>query len=140
MKRSFEPIDLAIAVGVFATILGGYLMFMASSATVQRMSTEPASIERTATVADAMEWVQPALGQAILDDVILERNMARTMTREVRQLNRVSLADQGLNSIPYGFVDRVRGYATAVERDHEARIQWVMGRAIVNTKIGRAHV
>ena len=133
MKRSFEPIDLAIAVGVFATVLGGYLMFMASSATVQGMATEPMSIERTATVADAMEWVQPALGQSIVEDIILERDMAKDMTREVRRLNRVSLADQALGSVPFGFVDRVRGYATAVEDDHVARMQWVMGRAIVNS-------
>lgn len=134
MKRSLEPIDLVVAVGVLATVVCGYLMFMASSGNLYPR-TEIVAEVRTPTVADAMQWVQPALGQAIVDEAILESELASELTREVRQLNRVFMTDQWLKAAPVGFIDRVHRYAAAVERDHAARMQWVMGRTIVNATL-----
>src|SRR6185295_4494547 len=132
MKRTFEPIDLAVAVGVFATVICGYLMFAASTVIFQPSAMEAAAQEQPSTFADGMQWVQPVLGRAIVDETILERQMADDLTRQVRELNRVSMAEQRLRATPFGFADRIRVYATGVEGNHGARMQWVMGRLIVN--------
>lgn len=131
MKRRMEPIDLVVAIGVFATVVSGYFMFMTANGMVQTQSAGQFIAEPTPTVADAMDWIQPALGQAIVDQAILDRTMAGELMKEVRELNQVSMADQQLRAMPFGFMDRVRAYAAVVEGDHSARVQEVMGRAIV---------
>lgn len=139
MKRSFEAIDLAVAVGVIVTVFGGYLMFMASSGTFQPMGTEEIAVGQTPNIEVAIQYVEPALGQAIVDDTILEHQMGKALAREVRELNRVSMIDQRLRTAPVGFADRIRAYAISVEKDHMARTQWAMGRGLVTATARGVH-
>src|SRR6185295_8660711 len=117
-----------VAVGVLTTVICGYVMFVASSGGLN--ASEAVTEERAPTLVDTMQWVQPALGQAIVDEAILERNMASELTREGRLLNRVFMTDQWLRVASVGFTDRVRTYAGAVEADHASSMQGVMGHAI----------
>ena len=63
MERNLEPVDLMVVVGVFATLLGGSLLFMATSGPFQTQTPEAASVNRSPDIMDAMQWIQPALGR-----------------------------------------------------------------------------
>jgi len=47
MKRDLEPVDLMVAVGVFATLLGAALLFMATSGPIQTATPEGAPVNRS---------------------------------------------------------------------------------------------
>lgn len=135
MRRRLEPIDLVVAVGVFATVLGGYFLYMATNGVLEAATAETSAVARVDSSLidpmEAMEWVQPALGQAIVDHALLERRAAEEMTRVATRLNRSTLAGYRLQTSPNWVIDRIRSYANAVERDHIARVQYVLGRSIV---------
>lgn len=132
-SRTIEPVDLIVAVGLVATLLGGSLLFMATSGVLEAAGPEPASITNASGVGfmDEREWVQPVLGQAIVEDYLLETSINREITRAVHELNRSSMFGHGLRSAPFGHFDRIREQALAIEADHAARVQFVLGRAIV---------
>lgn len=132
MKRYLEPVDVMVAVGLLATVLGGALLFMSTEGALRAAVPEPASAARTFGVMDAMEWVQPALGQAILEDSLLERNLAQNAMGVVTELNHATVADHRLQNQPLGYLDRVRMDAARIQADHAARVQFVMGRTIVS--------
>lgn len=140
MRRQLDPVDLMVAVGLCATVLGGYLMFLSTSGTIGAASAETASIgltERTAPNAgdmmtSAQWWVQPALGQAIVTDYLLEREFSRKTMAASAEFNRATVAGQRLEASPFEHFERVGAYAAVVEADHVARVQYVLGRRIVN--------
>jgi hypothetical protein len=84
-----------------------------------------------------MTWLQPALGQAIVDQVLLERRTDRIMAKAIAEWNWATLASHDLQSLPGGPFGVVMREAAMVPGEHAARVQSVMGRAIVNfTKRG----
>lgn len=132
MRRTFEPVDLMVVIGVCATVLGGYLLYMATNGTIEAATPVPASIGRTADIMDAMEWVQPALGQAIVDDYLLGREVSSQNIAAAGEFNRVTMIGHRLQNSPFGHFEGIRTHATDVEADHVARIQFVLGRSIVD--------
>jgi hypothetical protein len=124
--------DLIVAVGLCATVFGGYLLFMAASGTLGAPSYEALAITPTPNMMDATQWVQPALGQAIVQDYLLERETARKTAEATAEFNRATMAGHRLESSPLEHVDRIRTHAAAVEADHVARVQLVLGRRIVD--------
>lgn len=127
MRRQLDPVDLMVAVGLCTTVLGGYLMFMSTGGAIESASVEMASAGMTGS-----QWVQPALGQAIVMDSLLERAAFRTTAETATELNRAVLAGRRLQASPFGHLERIGAHAIAVEADHAARVQYVMGRRIVN--------
>lgn len=132
MRRNLEPVDLMVAVGVLATVLGSYFLFMSTSGTLQAAVPETVSIAPAAGIMGAMEWVQPALGQAIVDDYLLGREFARKMTEAATKLNRATIITHRLQTSPSAYLDQIQAHVTQVEADHAARVQYVMGRSIVD--------
>ena len=79
-----------------------------------------------------MIWLQPAIGQAIVDQALLERHTNRSIAESASEWNRATMAVQDLQSRPggpYGYVIRTAIVGPAM---HSARVQEVMGRSIVN--------
>ncbi|MBI4401115.1 MAG: hypothetical protein HY581_05740 [Nitrospirae bacterium] len=132
MRRNLEPVDLMVAVGILATVLGGYFLFMSTSGTLQAAVPETASIAPASGIMGAMEWVQPALGQAIVDDYLLGREFAAKTTEAVTKLNRATMITHRLKTSPFEYLEQIQAHATQVEADHAARVQFVMGRSIVD--------
>ncbi len=140
MRRQLEPVDLMVAVGLCATVLGGYLMFLSTNGAIGTASAERASVGLTETIAPgttdvvltAAQWVQPALGQAIVADYLLEREFSHRTAAAAEEFNRATLAGQFLEGSPYEHFARIGAYAAAVESDHVARVQYVLGRGIAN--------
>jgi hypothetical protein len=79
-----------------------------------------------------MTWLQPALGQAIVDQTIFERRANHLMAQSASEWNRTTLANHEVQSLPGGPFGAVIRQAATVPADHMARVQGVMGRAIVN--------
>ncbi len=132
MKRMFEPVDLMVVVGICATVLGGYLLYMATSVTFATATPSPVSIGRAPDIMDAMDWVQPALGQAIVDDYLLGREASSQNIAAAAEFNRATMIGHRLQSAPFVHFDWIRTHATDVEADHAARVQFVLGRSIVD--------
>ncbi len=132
MKRYLEPVDVMVAIGLFATVCSGALLFLSTEGALQAATPEPAPVAQRTDLMEAMEWVQPALGQAIVDDYLLEWHVNRSAADAVTDLNRATLVDHRLHNPPFGYLDRVRAIASQIETDHAALVQFVMGRTVVS--------
>ncbi len=136
MKRQMEPIDLMVAVGLFATVLGGLGLFAATSGSLSGSLVaghgDMTAENLSAGNLDPMQWVQPALGDAIVNASRLEREAYREMIAAAADLQRARLTDAQLQSAPSDDIERIGDHARLVEADHAARLQFVMGRRIVD--------
>ena len=132
MKRNLEPVDSMVVVGVFATLLGGALLFMATSGPFQTPTPEAASVNRSPDIMTAMQWVQPALGQGIVDDYLLRSKASEEMAGAAMTLNRSVMSASRLPAFPFESRERAARWAVSMESDHDARVQFVLGRLIAD--------
>jgi hypothetical protein len=130
MRRRLEAIDLIVAVGVFATLIGGGLLFMAADGTLAAAMPQLFAGNATGNVMEATQFIQPALGQALVDNFVLERTGPREIASAASRLNQAASELRALEGNP--FMERaLREFGTA-EADHKARVQFVLGREIAN--------
>ena len=132
MSYRYNTIDIIVGVGMCAIVFGALLFFVAASGTLQTAIPQPISIEQPTDIELGMTMLQPALGQAIVDQAIFERRANQVMAQSASEWNRATLAHQEFSSIPGGPFGAVMRQAATVPADHMARVQDVMGRAIVN--------
>jgi len=132
MSYRFNSIDVIVGVGMCAIVLGALLLFGAANGTFQAVIPQPLSTEQPMGLELGMTWLQPALGQAIVDQALFERRTNQVMAQSASEWNRATLAHQEFQSLPGGSLGAIMRQAATVPADHMARIQYVMGRAIVN--------
>lgn len=132
MKWDFKPIDFIVAVGACVTVLAAYFLFLSANGSVSLTLSQSGSPVGTPNTIDVMEWVQPVLGQAIVDDLLVGREASQRIAAAARTLNRDTLAAQYLRDSRMKFPDELKKQAAALTEDHATRVQFVMGRAIVN--------
>lgn len=131
MERKYEVMDVVVALGAFATIVAGGMLFLAANGTMS-LSQPAEQTEETAGSGDGMRWLQPALGRAMVDQFVLERRHATQGETSRHQLTAVT-GEQGRRHLaPFGYLDSLKRYAARAEDDHKTRVQTVMGRMIVN--------
>lgn len=128
MKRMLEPIDLMVVIGVCATMLGGYFLFMATSGAFE-VAVPP--VVSLGTLSER-EWVQPVLGQAIVDDAMINREASYRLSAVTKKLDRAIDSSRYLKDSVFGHVDQIKAHAVDMEAEHAARVQLVMGRLIAN--------
>ncbi len=131
MSYRFNTLDIIVGAGMTAIVFGAILLFVASAGTFQPGFAQFADAEPFSDPT-GMIWLQPALGQAVVDQVLLERRTNRSMADAVSEWNRATMASHDLQSRsggPFGFVMQA---ATAIPAAHNARVQGVMGRSVVN--------
>jgi hypothetical protein len=131
MQRRYELVDLIVAIGLFATILAGGLLFTAANGTLSVSPSRQSEREQPIGTPNGMQWLQPVLGQAILDQVLLERHQEKFMPAAVKRLNKVTGEHVRWQNSPFGYLNSIRTSAARAEIDHATRVQEVMGRAIV---------
>ena len=137
MSYRYNTIDIIVGVGMCAIVFGALLFFVAANGTFQAAIPQPISIEQPLGIQVGMNWLQPALGQAIVDQVLFERRANQVMAQSASEWNRATLAHHELQSLPGRPFVAVMHQAATVPAEHMARVQGVMGRAIVNfTKRG----
>jgi hypothetical protein len=132
MSYRYNTIDIIVGVGMCAIVFGALLFFVAANGSFQAAIPQPISIEQPAGIELGMTLLQPALGQAIVDGALFERRANQVIAQSASEWNRATLAHHELQSLPGGPFGAVMRQAATVPADHMARVQGVMGRAIVN--------
>lgn len=132
MSYRYNTLDVIVGVGMCAIVFGALLFFVAASGTFQAAIPQPVSIEQPPGIQVGMNWLQPALGQAIVDQALFERRTNHITAQSASEWNRATLAHHELQSLPGGPFGTVARQAAAVPAEHMARVQGVIGRAIVN--------
>jgi hypothetical protein len=132
MLNRYSFIDIIVGVGMCANVVGASWFFLAASGTFQTAIPQPVSIEEPAGIDLGMAWLQPALGQAIVDQAISERRANQAIAQSAAEWKRATLAQHELQSLTGGPFGTIMHQAVTVPADHMARVQGVMGRAIVN--------
>jgi hypothetical protein len=137
MSYRYTTIDVIVGVGMCAIVFGALLFFVAATGTFQGAPIAYTPIEQPTGILAGMTMLQPVLGQAIVEQALLERRTNQGIAGAIAEWNRVTLAQHNLQSLPGGPFGVVLRDAAIVPDNHDARVQTVMGRAIVNfTKRG----
>jgi hypothetical protein len=132
MSYRFNTLDIIVGVGMTAIVFGALLLFVATAGSFQPITLQSAALDSFPNDRTGMTWLQPALGQAVVDQALLERRSNQSLAEGVAAWNRATMASHDLHALPggpYGFVMRD---AIAAPVAHVARVQGVMGRSIVN--------
>ncbi len=132
MSHRYNTIDIIVGVGMCAIVFGGLLVFFAANGTYQAAIPQPIAIEQPVGIEFGMASLQPALGQAIVDQTLLERRANQLTAQSATEWNKATLAHQEFQSLSGGPLGEVMRQAETVPADHMARVQYVMGRAIAN--------
>jgi len=132
MPYRFNTLDIIVGVGMTAIIFGAILLFVATAGSFQPLSHQWASLDSFSDDRTGMTWLQPAIGQAVVDQALLERRTNRSMAEAVSQWNRATMASYDVGPGTDGLFGMVRQSAITLPLDHAARVQGIMGRSIVN--------
>jgi hypothetical protein len=132
MSYRYNTVDIIVGVGMCAIVFGALLFFVAASGTFQTAIPQPISSEQSTDIQLGMTLLQPTLGHAIVDQVLFDRRADQAIAQSASEWNRTTLAYQEFQSMPGGPFGAVVRQAATVPAVHMARIQGVMGRAIVN--------
>ena len=131
MQRRYEFFDLLVAVGLLATIVAGGMLFMAADGTLSlsphrvRDSVQPTGVE------SGLRRLQPVLGQAIVGQVLLDRGYERMGPAAVARLETATEERTRREMRPFGYLDSIKALANSADAEQRARVQTVMGHAIV---------
>lgn len=132
MSYRYNIIDILVGVGMCATIFGALLLFVAVNGTYQVNPHQPLPLEASTGVEGGMRALQPVLGQAIVDQALFDRHTNHAMAQSVSEWNRATMSYRDWQSGSRGLLRSVLNRAEVVPADHMARVEGVMGRAIVN--------
>ena len=132
MSYRYNTIDIIVGVGMCAILFGGLLLFLAANGTYQVIQPQTFALEQQVGVDNGISFLQPALGQAIVDQALFERRTNQAVAQSVSEWNRATMAHHDLQSVSRGLLGVTLKQAAIVPVDHLARVQGVMGRAIVN--------
>lgn len=133
MGRKYDLVDVVVAIGLVATLFGGYLLVTAADGFWQA-PIAPA-VNMTIVTHDpstGMQYLQPVLGQAILQDILLDREAGTALSSSAMELNRAVSESQLLSTTLLSPLVLAELRAFGQEADHRARMQYVMGKSVVN--------
>jgi len=137
MSYRYNTIDIIVGVGMCAILFGALLLFLAVNGTYQAVLPNAPAMEQSSSMDNGQAFLQPALGQAILDQALMEHRTNRTLALSVAEWNRVTMAYHDWQSGSSGWLGTVLNQGVTLPAAHLARVQGVMGRGIVNfTKRG----
>ncbi len=135
MSYRYNTIDIVVGVGMCAILFGALLMFLAVNGTYHTVL--PQAQEQSTTIESGVRALQPAIGQAIVDQALIERESNHALTQSVSAWNRLTMTHHDWQSGSSAWLGAVLRQGITIPADHLARVQGVMGRAIVNfTKYG----
>jgi hypothetical protein len=132
MGRKYDLIDVMAAVGLVATLFGGYFLVTAASGEWQRSEPTVSTGIIGSGIEAGIAYLQPALGEAIVEDQLLTRRGTRLLDNATSELKQAIETRERLEDGTFSPIGSLEIRASAMEADHAARVQWVMGRSIVN--------
>jgi hypothetical protein len=130
MDRIFKLIDPITSVALLATVVGIVLcLFFLFAPTSFGKNLPEIVVYGSVDNQVSMRWIQPILGQAIVEDTLIKRQHGNHIGDLVTTPKRTTLA---------GHLTREKVLRTAIsaqieslEADHATRVQWILGRLIV---------
>lgn len=131
MTYRYSSIDIIVGFGMCAIVFGALFLFVATTGTFL-VATQPAMGEQFPGSANGMVWLQPALGQAIVERTLLQRQSDRITAQATLEWDQALQAHNSLQSMPGGPFGVIFDRAATMPDDHAARVQGVMGQSIVN--------
>ena len=132
MSYRYNTIDIIVGVGMCAILFGALLLFLAVNGTYHVVLPNAPEMEQSSSMDSGLRFLQPALGQAIVDQALLERQTNQALAQSVDEWNRITMAHHDWQSGSSGWLGPVLSQGTTVPANHLSRVQGVMGRAIVN--------
>ncbi len=133
MGRKYDLVDVMAAIGLVATLFGGYFLVTAADGFWQ---APIAPTMNTAIVGSdppsGMQYLQPVLGQAIVQDLLLDREAGSALSASAMELNRAVSESELMSTTLLSPLVLAELAAFGQEIDHRARMQYVMGKAVVN--------
>lgn len=132
MSYRYNTTDIIVGVGMCAILFGGLLLFLAANGIYQVIPSQAAASEQQVGIDNGMRLLQPALGHAIVEQTLFERRANQAVAQSVSEWNRAAMAHHELQSGSRGLLGITLTHAATVPADNLARVQSVMGRAIVN--------
>jgi hypothetical protein len=132
MSYRYNTTDIIVGVGMCAIVFGALLFFLAANGTIQAAPPQAVVMEPSTSTEMGMTWLQPALGQAIVERVLAEGRDNQMMAEAASEWNRAMLAHHKFQSLQGGPFGPVLRQAAAVPAEHQARVQGILGRTIVN--------
>ena len=132
MSYRYNTTDIIVGVGMCAILFGGLLLFLATNGTYQAVLPQALALEQSSEIETGMSALQPALGQAIVEQALFERRTNQTVAQAASEWNRATLAFLEFASGSSSALESVMRHAQAVPIDHMARVEGIKGRAIVN--------
>lgn len=132
MSYRYNTIDIIVGVGMCTIVFGALLLFLAVNGTYQAVTPQALAFDQQAGIENGMSLLQPALGQAIVDQAIFERRARHAVAQSVAEWNRATMAQHEWQSGARGLLGATLNQAATAPAKHLARVQGVMGRAIVN--------
>lgn len=137
MSYRYNSVDIIVGVGMCAILFGALLFFAAANGTYQVAVPEPVITQETVESLSGLNWLQPVIGQALVDGAIFERRTNQLLDQSTAELNRATIAANDFISTAEHPFGAVMHQAEVMPVAHQARVQGIMGRAIVNdTKRG----
>ncbi|MCE7976687.1 MAG: hypothetical protein DYH03_05940 [Nitrospira sp. NTP1] len=133
MGRKYDLVDVMAAVGLVATLFGGYLLVTAADGFWQApISPTMNSVIAGNEPSTGMQYLQPVLGQAIVQDLLLDRDAGAALSASAMELNRAVSESERIFTALLSPLVLAELRAFGQETDHRARMQYVMGKSIVN--------
>jgi hypothetical protein len=132
MSYRYNITDIIVGVGMCAILFGGLLLFLAANGTYQAVPPQAIASEQQVGIENGMRLLQPALGQAIVEQALLERRANQAVAQAVSEWNRTTLAYIEFVSGSSSALGSEMRHAQVVPINHMGRVQDVMGRAIAN--------
>ncbi|WP_413935807.1 hypothetical protein [Nitrospira sp. BLG_1] len=137
MSYRYNTIDIIVGVGMCAILFGALLLFLAVNGTYQAVPPHILAAEQSAYMENGAGALQSAIGRAIVDQALIERQSNQVLAHSVSEWNRITMTHHDWESGSSGWLGNVLKQGMTVPADHLARLQGVMGLAIVNfTKRG----
>ena len=131
MSYRYSSVDIIVGVGVCAIVFGALLMFVATTGTFLVGIPSAAMAEGSLATTESA-WLQSALGQAIVERALLQIQTDRITASATSEWRQALQSHRSLHTVIDSPFAMVISRAKDIPREHEARVQTVMGRSIVN--------
>ena len=131
MPYRFNSVDILVGVGLCAIVFGAMVFVVATSGAFL-VTGQQAGLVEAALPSTEAAWLQPALGRAIVERDLLQQRTDQITASATAEWNQAMAAHRSVQAMRGGPFAFIMDRAGTVPIEHAARVQTVMGRAIVN--------
>lgn len=128
MKPRLDPLDVIVAIGMFATIMGG-LFFVVASYGVVGVGA-PDRFHEPITPQSVMASLQTAMGENIVEMTKLDNVVKTSLDRVTQSVTHYAGQIESFNTKP-PIAHVVQARFEQAKAEHEGQIQYLMGQSIV---------